>query len=321
MTLRLTVDDVAWRAHLQAVTTAVDGLVPVVKGNGYGFGRARLADVAAGFAQRIAVGTVHELHDVAVDRFDEVLVLTPAVSPPDDLPAGSVPTIGSAAHVEALDGAGWRGPVSVKLASSMHRYGVEPHGLAALVGAARAAGLQPCRYLFHPPLVTAQHGETEVMAAVEAWLDHLDPALPFSVSHLGPAAFTALARWHPTRRIELRLGTALWHGDKSMLHLNADVVDVAPVEAGTAVGYRGVRIGVDGHLVMVGAGSAHGVAALADGRSPFHFARTRLELVEAPHMHTSMVVVPDGDPCPRIGDRVDVQRPLISTLVDELEWS
>jgi hypothetical protein len=72
---------------------------------------------------------------------------------------------------------------------------------------------------------------------------------------------------------------------------------------------------------MVGAGSAHGVAPLADGRSPFHFARTRLELVEAPHMHTSMVLVPDGDPCPRVGDRVDVQRPLISTLVDELEWS
>jgi alanine racemase len=321
MTLRLTVDEAPWRAHLQTVTTSVDGLVPVVKGNGYGFGRPRLADVAAGFTRRIAVGTVHELHDVAVDRFDEVLVLTPVVTPPGALPGGAVPTVGNLAHVAALVAAGWHGPVSLKLASAMHRYGVEPDQLPALADAAVGAGLQPCRYLFHPPLLSVQHGETEVMAAVSAWLDHLDPALPLSVSHLGPAAFTALTRWHPDRCFELRLGTTLWHGDKSMLHLNADVLEVTPVRAGTAVGYRGVRIGVDGHLVMVGAGSAHGVAPLTDGRSPFHFARTRLELVEAPHMHTSMLIVADDEPCPQIGDRVDVQRPLITTFVDELEWS
>ena len=68
----------------------------------------------------------------------------------------------------------------------------------------------------------------------------------------------------------------------------------------------------DGTLVMVGAGTAHGVHPLGDGRSPFHFARRRLDLVEPPHMHTSMVFVPAGDPAPRCGDIVDVQRPLIS---------
>ena len=39
---------------------------------------------------------------------------------------------------------------------------------------------------------------------------------------------------------------------------------------------------------MVGAGTAHGVQPLDDGRSPFHFARQRLALLEPPHMHTSM---------------------------------
>jgi hypothetical protein len=72
---------------------------------------------------------------------------------------------------------------------------------------------------------------------------------------------------------------------------------------------------------MVGAGSAHGVAPLADGRSPFHFARRRLGLHEAPHMHTSMAFVPAGEPCPAVGDRVDVQRPLITTAVDEVVWA
>ena len=36
-------------------------------------------------------------------------------------------------------------------------------------------------------------------------------------------------------------------------------------------------------------------------------------------MHTSIVVVPAGDPVPACGEHVDVQRPLISTLVDEVD--
>ena len=73
-------------------------------------------------------------------------------------------------------------------------------------------------------------------------------------------------------------------------------------------------------LVMIGAGTANGVHPLADGRSPFHFERTRMALLEPPHMHTSMIFVPDDEPCPRPGDWVDLQRPLTMTAVDELRW-
>ena len=72
---------------------------------------------------------------------------------------------------------------------------------------------------------------------------------------------------------------------------------------------------------MIGAGSTGGVAPLADGRSPFHFARRRLELLEPPHMHTSMAFVPDGDPCPTTGEWVDLQRPLTMTAADEVRWT
>ena len=71
---------------------------------------------------------------------------------------------------------------------------------------------------------------------------------------------------------------------------------------------------------MIGAGTANGVTALPDGRSPFHFQQRRLALHEAPHMHTSMAFVPDGDPVPEVGDRVDVQRPLTMTTVDTIDW-
>jgi hypothetical protein len=83
-------------------------------------------------------------------------------------------------------------------------------------------------------------------------------------------------------------------------------------------------VGGDGHLVMIGAGTANGVAAIDQGElgslSPFHFERTRLALHEAPHMHTTMTFVPDGSPTPAIGDRVDLQRPMHVTAVDEYEW-
>ncbi len=71
---------------------------------------------------------------------------------------------------------------------------------------------------------------------------------------------------------------------------------------------------------MIGAGTANGVTPLADGRSPFHHRRRRLELHEAPHMHTSMAIVPRDEEPPRIGDWVDLQRPLTMTIVDEFDW-
>ncbi|WP_420452628.1 hypothetical protein [Ilumatobacter sp.] len=92
------------------------------------------------------------------------------------------------------------------------------------------------------------------------------------------------------------------------------------MSVGDTAGYRQGTIDVDGHLVMIGAGTANGVGPLADGRSPFHHARSRLPLLEPPHMHTSMALVAAGDPLPSVGDWVDVQRPLHATTVDRYRW-
>ncbi|MEY3978147.1 MAG: hypothetical protein RLZZ284_1003, partial [Actinomycetota bacterium] len=67
-------------------------------------------------------------------------------------------------------------------------------------------------------------------------------------------------------------------------------------------------------------GSSHGVAALDDGRSPFHFAKQRLAMLEAPHMHTTMLVT-TNQPCPRVGDWVDVQQPMTRVTPDVTVWS
>jgi alanine racemase len=311
VTVRLTVDTEAWRAHVDRTARSLPDLVPVVKGNGYGFGRELLAPIAAGLSDMIAVGTVHELDHVPAGT--TAVVLTPTLhAPPDVAP---ILTVGSTTHVRALTG--WPGRVVVKLASSMRRFGAAPDELGALTAAARAAGLDVVAFAVHPPLAGS---DDEHLDEIAAWLQLLDPADEVWVSHLSASAYRDLRDAWPDRRFRIRAGTALWHGDKSMLHLGADVLDVRPIRAGDDAGYRLATVTVDGTLVMVGAGSAHGVHPLPDGRSPFHFARHRMALLEPPHMHTSMCFVPDGEPVPAPGDVVDVQRPLTTTFVDEVRW-
>ena len=311
MTIRLTIRTAIWRSHIAQIANGVadagGGLVPVIKGNGYGFGRAWLADVAGEFTDTVAIGTIHELDDL--DERMTPIVLTPTLTPP----ASTVPvlTVGNAGHIAALNG--WLGRVIVKLDSPMRRFG----GNIELVAAAEAAGLQVVGVSIHPPLAGTMDDHVE--AITQRRVD-IDPALPVWVSHLDPAAYASLPDTHQYR---LRLGTLLWHGDKSALHLGADVLDVRPVRAGDTAGYRLGTVAADGHLVMIGAGTANGVAMIDEGSrslSPFHFERQRLALHEPPHMHTSMAFVPNGASLPDVGDHVDLQRPLHMTLVDEYRW-
>jgi alanine racemase len=309
--LRLTVDTEAWRDRVDHIARVCPGLVPVVKGNGYGFGRATLAAIAAELSSTLAVGTVHELDDLP-DGVTPV-VLTPTRTPPRS--RTPILTVGSVDHVRALRG--WRGRALVKLASSVRRFGATADDLGAVTTAARAAGIDIAGFSIHPPVAGT---DDEHLDDVNTWVDALDTIDEVWVSHLSPEAYRDLRAAWPDRSFRLRLGTSLWHGDKAALHLGADVLDTRPVHAGQHAGYRQAVVPGDGTLVMVGAGTAHGVQPLEDGRSPFHYARARLVLLEPPHMHTSMAFVPAGDPTPRPGDEVDVQRPLIETIVDDVRW-
>ncbi len=319
MTVRLTVQRSAWEQHVAATAAAYGaGLVPVVKGNGYGFGRTLLHERATALGEYVGVGSVHELAGVPPALIP--VVLTPTLEVPGDDRA--ILTVGHPAHVTPL--AGRAAPVMVKLASSMRRYGAIPAELPALLAAVADARLNIAAFALHLPLAGDDGAR---LAEIEGWLPHLAAATPLWVSHLTPASFLHLQAHHPNREFAVRIGTALWHGlpKGGFLHLSADVLHAAPVHHGDTAGYFSSPVPCDGTLVTIGAGTAHGIAPLDEPdparRSPFHFARRRLALLEVPHMHSSLVVVPAGDPCPAIGDRVDVQRPLTFTWVDEVEWS
>src|SRR5680860_708257 len=78
MGLTLYVDGDRWRAHLTATLASHPGLVPVVKGNGYGFGICRLARKAGWLGvDTLAVGTYQEAAEVAPRFGGSILVLTP----------------------------------------------------------------------------------------------------------------------------------------------------------------------------------------------------------------------------------------------------
>ncbi|NBQ45817.1 MAG: hypothetical protein EBU37_07130 [Actinobacteria bacterium] len=138
VTLQLSVDSAAWGRHVSETANSLGDLIPVVKGNGYGFGRPTLIEHAKKLSSDIAVGTIFEANDVPSDC--RAFVLTPVgkvLPPAKNLAKNNVLTIGAIHHVENLRDADWHGDVVIKLRSSMNRYGANPSELGALIAAER----------------------------------------------------------------------------------------------------------------------------------------------------------------------------------------
>lgn len=322
MALRLTVRREALFDHVRNVSASVPHLVPVVKGNGYGLGRRQLIDLVGQLlptAGTIAVGTIHEASDVP-ERF-AVHVMNPIgavdLAELSAIPTNAIPTVGSTRDVDVLARHGWKGRVVVKLASSMRRFGVSQSDFPSLVqDVARIGGtIHSCS--IHPPTAGT---DADRLAEIESWLPLLPECVTLSVSHLGPESLERLRSANEGRTIEARFGTALWHGTKSHFSLEADVIRTEPCRAGEVAGYRRSPVPHDGTLVVVGAGSAHGVMPLPNGDSPFHFGQKRMPLLESPYMHSALACIASGDPCPEAGDMVDVQRPLTMVHPDIVAW-
>ncbi len=328
MTVRLNVQRAAWSDHVTATAQAYGpALVPVIKGNGYGLGGPLLHSLARellGPITHVCVGSIYEVDDVPADVLP--VVLTPTLAPAA-IGRAAILTVGNTEHVDALrasDGDVDDVSVMVKLASSMRRFGATVDEFPSLMRAVENLELNVAGYALHLPL--AGTDETR-LAEIETWLPFLPFDVPLWLSHLEPATVHVLQAKYPLRKFKVRVGTALWHGIPKVpdLQLQAEVLHAQPIGVGEIAGYHHTRAPFDGTLVVVAAGSTHGIAAnetpSKQPLSPFHFARTRMALLEPPHMHTSLVVVAADATAPKIGEWVDVQRPLINTRVDHVEWT
>ncbi len=327
MSFTLHVDGARWRAHLRHYAEAHPGLVPVVKGNGYGLGRDVLAREAAALgADTIAVGTYAEVPGALQDFSGDVLVLTPWRPFHDDVVLGPrvIHTVGRVEDVAALAATAPEGTrVVVEGETSLSRHGLDRHEIAAAVAA--LGDLQVAGFALHLPLGRGHLAEAESwVAALEA--SRLETETVF-VSHLDAAEHAELAARRPQLTIRPRVGTALWLGDPAAMSVRATVLDVHQVERGERVGYRQRPVPRSGHLLVVAGGTSHGIGleapkavsgvvqrgkSLARGGleaaglalSPFTVAGRQRWFVEPPHMQVSMLLLPDGVTPPAVGDDV-----------------
>jgi alanine racemase len=352
VSLTLTVDGERWRSHLQTVAEATPGLVPVAKGNGYGFGLGRLARRTQWLAEQglgcdtLAVGTYEELPEVA-SRFDgNLLVLTPwrpFGAALDVDPSHADRVIHTVGRPEDLHGLLERQPHAryvLELLTSMRRHGLTSAELRAVTW---PEGLRHglAGIALHLPLARESH-LTEVHNLVDDFVAAgLGDATTVWVSHLTGVELEALKGRYPGLGFRPRIGTGLWLGDRKALRVTATVLDVHPVERGDVFGYRGRSAPKSGHLLVVSGGTAHGIglespmgesslrsraATLARGgmdavgfvRSPFTVDGKQRLFAEPPHMQASMLFLPRGPRVPEVGDRLRVRVRYTATTFDRV---
>jgi Alanine racemase, N-terminal domain len=357
MSLTLNVDGDRWRSHLREFAAATPGLVPVAKGNGYGFGMGRLARRVQWLADQglgcdtLAVGTYEELPEVASRFAGDLLVLTPwrpfgAACEVDPAHAGRViHTVGRPEDLCALLDQQPKARYVLELLTSMQRHGLTARGLRDLARPGeRRSGL--AGVALHLPLARGSHLDEVhrlVNDVVAAGLHGSDRSggTTLWVSHLTGKELEELGGSYPDFTIRPRIGTELWLGDRDALRVTATVLDVHPVQRGDTFGYRGRAAPGSGHLLIVSGGTAHGIglespmgesslrsraATLARGgldavgvvRSPYTVGGRQRRFAEPPHMQASMLFLPDGSQVPAIGDQVDVRVRYTATTFDRV---
>lgn len=341
MTLSLNIDTRAWRANVRTVHDEFPGLVPVAKGNGYGFGLDVLAREAARMNDDcIAVGIAREVEVVRAAGWSrDIVVLNPwrpfdpvATALLDD--PGVITTVSRLEDLDQVSRSHPRTRVLVEIRTSMNRHGITAEEIASVdVSSVTFEGWS----LHFPPTGVLAEAQRLASAAVA----HQRGAV--WVSHLSVLDYRKL-RTHLGVRTRMRMGTQLWLGAEESLTTTATVLDVHRVSRGKRHGYHQARAPRDGWIVVVSGGTSHGIAlsappsqkslrsrtvtvakgmldAVGMSLSPFTIAGRKRPFAEPPHMHGSMLFVGGAEPGVEVGDEIPVTCRLTTTTVDELRWN
>ncbi len=346
MSLTLYVDGDRWRSHMKSVRDSHPGLVPVLKGNGYGFGVPRLAELATWLGvDTVAVGTYSEVVAATEAFSGSVMVLTPwrpferATVYGDHV----VHTVGRLADLRELATRDDSPRVVLERMTSMRRHGFTARELRVAALAADSSGIQVEGIAVHLPISQGSH-LTEVDRLMTDIISAGLPTKRVYVSHLSDTELSTLSGRYPEFEFRPRVGTRLWLGDRGALQVRATVLDVHAVDRGDVFGYRSRVAPKSGHILIVSGGTAHGIgleaptggatlrdraARVAKGgldaagfvRSPFTVGRKQRLFAEPPHMQASMLFLPAGAQVPSVGDEIDVRVRYTTSTFDRIEIS
>jgi hypothetical protein len=345
VTLRLDLN--RWREHLRVVADATPGLVPVIKGNGYGYGHGRLARESQRLqTDTIAVGLPSEAALVR-DDFTGSIVVLQAWRPGDPVAdrllddERVITTVSRITDLQTLAARGKPSRVLVEVLTSMRRYGIPPKDLAAAageLGALRCEG-----WTIHLPMGDESRYAEAVRLARSAldaragtlWLSHLPTEDAIGLSR-------QLGGSDAPVPIRLRVGTRLWLGDEGSRKTVATVLDVHSVRRGERIGYRQRPAPIDGWVVVMSGGTSHGIGmeaptagtsfrqraiSMAAGSleaaglalSPYTIGGRKRWFCEPPHMQASMVFLPRSQRPPEVGEEMPVELRLTTALVDTVD--
>lgn len=336
MSLVLHVDTDCWRSGHAKALELYPGIVPVIKGNGYGFGAGLLFREARTMGvTTIAIGTYVEAPEALAGFSGDVLVMEPyrprIHSALPDLPNRRLlHTVTSVTDLQGLRGVEPAARVVVEGLTSMNRFGAPMAAIGELVKTAAAEAVT-----LHLPLGTGHLDEiarfVDTAPAVHRWF----------ISHVSPDELVTLRGRYPEHDFRPRIGTDLWLAEPTSYEVRAHVLDVRAVAKGDRAGYRQRPLPA-GYIVVVSGGTSHGVAmespasaatprsraiVMAEGvlqaahkvRSPFTVSGFCPRFAEPPHMQCSLLVLPVGATPPEVGDTVTVRMRLTTTYPDAVE--
>ena len=338
MSLILHVDGAKWRNHLAAVLAESDAqVVPVIKGNGYGFGIKVLAQEAQDLnLPVVAVATVAEAQEIQSVFSGEILLLSPSAY------SDSEKVIHTISPHSSVFSAKMPKRFVLELLSPIHRHGFAVSDLGNALEKYSKAG--KCEGIaIHLPIdqksSAAEWIDKNLQSITERGIATTEFNDSVWVSHISDRDLDKLKQKWPQIIWKIRIGTKLWLGDRTVLKAKAQVLDLHAISKPTSVGYRQYKVG-RGWLLIASGGTSHGVGleiatpkrdflsqvkALAKSLlnlfgwnpSPFSWNGKKLEFAEAPHMHLSLLTL-KGKDAPKVGSELDVDVRFTTTAFDEV---
>lgn len=328
MPLSLNVDGQKWRSHLSLMLSAKPGLVPVIKGNGYGFGLELLAAESTRLGvETIAVGLASEVAKVRTAFAGEIVILSPDQVSSDLTDSKIIQTVSSLDVLHSIDA---KINIIVEILTPLNRHGIDLSDLIQALAAIKARGLTLRGFTLHLPIAKI---DSEWVGTT---LRNLPDGSSVWISHLHDA--DRIKREFPKLIFRERIGTALWLGADSALEATATVLENRTIQGSAGYQQRRAR----GNVIVASGGTAHGIgltapqndfsligrvkiiaraleSAFGRTRSPYRHDGKTLDFLESPHMQCSLLIC-SGSNQPKPSDELKVRVRYTTTTFDQINF-